>query len=133
MLFEHKYLTNPTVTHADRVVQVVKELYNALSRGKGMAKSTMEGLRELNKMYLKTTERTDAKVWEKETTQDPVVPHKSKATFNEEVTAIPTNSTPKRATMQVANLDHTTVVGNNGSPAKNTGVKFAVTAAALRI
>ena len=62
-----------------------------------MAKITMEDLRELSKMYLKTAERTDAKVWEKETTQDPVVPHKSKVTFSEEVTVIPSNPTPKKS------------------------------------
>ena len=96
-----------------------------------MAKSTMEGLRELSNMYLKTAERTDAKVWEKETTQDPVAPHKSKVTFSEEVSVIPSNPTPKRATREVANLDPTTVVGNSGSPARNTRAKFTVAAAAL--
>ena len=35
-----------------------------------MDKSTMEGLRELSKMYLKAAERTDEKVWEKETAHD---------------------------------------------------------------
>ena len=89
VFFNHEYLTNPTVTHADMVVQAAKELYNALSRKKqGMTKSTMEGLRELSKIYLKTAERTGAKAWEKETTQDPVVPHKPKVTFSEEVTVI---------------------------------------------
>ena len=36
VFFKHKYLTNPTVTHADRVraVQAAKELHNALSRKK---------------------------------------------------------------------------------------------------
>ena len=48
----------------------------------------MEGLRELSKMYLKAAERTDAKVWGKKATQDPVVPHKLKVTFSEEVTVI---------------------------------------------
>ena len=54
VFFKHKYLTNPTVTHADRVVQAARELYNALSK-KTMERtrvSTMEGLRELSKMYL---------------------------------------------------------------------------------
>ena len=34
VFFRHKYLTNPTVTHADRVVQAARELYNALSKKK---------------------------------------------------------------------------------------------------
>ena len=80
-----------------------------------MDKSTIEDLRELSKIYLKAAERTDAKVWEKEAPQDPVVPHKPKVTFSEEVTVIPTNPTPKRATREVANLDPTTVVSDNGS------------------
>ena len=43
------------MTHADRVVQAARELYNALSKKKqGMEKATMEGLRELSKMYLET-------------------------------------------------------------------------------
>ena len=54
VFFKHKYLTNPTVTHADRVVQAAKELYNALNKRKqGMDRATMEGLQELSRMYLK--------------------------------------------------------------------------------
>ena len=36
VFFKHKYLANPTVSHADGVVQAATELYNALNR-KGMA------------------------------------------------------------------------------------------------
>ena len=44
--FKHKYLTNPTVTHADRVVQAARELCNALSKKRqGIEEATMEGLR----------------------------------------------------------------------------------------
>ena len=32
VFFKHKYLTNPTVTHADTVVQAPKKLYNAPAR-----------------------------------------------------------------------------------------------------
>ena len=32
VFFKHKHLTNPTVTHADRVVQAARELYNALNK-----------------------------------------------------------------------------------------------------
>ena len=132
MFFEHKYLTNPTVTHADRVVQAARELYTALSKKKqGMDKSTMEGLRELSKLYLKTAERSDAKEWAKEATQDPIVPHKPKVTFSDKVTVMPANPTPRRATREVANLDPTTIVGNNRSTARNTRAKFVVAAAAL--
>ena len=38
---------------------------------------------------------------------------------------------PRRTAREVANLDPTTVVGNNGSPARNTRARFAVAAAAL--
>ena len=34
VFFKHKYLTNPTVTHADRVVQAARELHNTLSKKK---------------------------------------------------------------------------------------------------
>ena len=34
VFFKHKYLTDSTVTHADRVVQAARELYNALSKKK---------------------------------------------------------------------------------------------------
>ena len=34
VFFKHKYLINPTVTNADRVVQAAKELYNALNKKK---------------------------------------------------------------------------------------------------
>ena len=66
VFFKHKYLTNPTETHADIVVQAARELYNALSKKKqGMDKADMEGLRELSKLYLKTAERNDDKEWMK--------------------------------------------------------------------
>ena len=58
VFFKHKYLTNPTVTHDDRVVQAAKELYSALNKkNHGMEKATMESLRELSKMYLNIAEK----------------------------------------------------------------------------
>ena len=68
-------MTNPTVAHANRVVQAARKLYNVLSKKKqGIEKaSTMEGLRELSKMYLKTAEQFDAEEWTKEAAHDPVV------------------------------------------------------------
>ena len=85
---------------------------------------TMEGLRELSKMYLKTTE---------EAIHTPAVPHKPTATLSDNVKVIPDNPTPtpRRAIRKVANLDPTTVVGNNGLPVRNTRAKSAVTTAAL--
>ena len=38
VFFKHKYLTNPTISHADRVVNAAKELYNALVGKKARAK-----------------------------------------------------------------------------------------------
>ena len=50
---KHKYLTNPTVSHADRVVNASKELYNALVRKKqGLNSNTMQALQDLRKMLL---------------------------------------------------------------------------------
>ena len=61
VFFKHKHLTNPTVTRADRVVQAARELHNALSKKKqGIEKATMEGLRELIKIYLRTAEQYNA-------------------------------------------------------------------------
>ena len=61
---KHKYLTNPTVIHVDRVVQATRELCNALNKKKqDIEKATMEGLRELSKMYLKTAEQCDTEEW----------------------------------------------------------------------
>ena len=54
-----------------------------------------------------------------------VVPRKQKVTFSDNVAFIPTNTMPRKAVREVANLDPTTVVGNNGSPARNTRARFA--------
>ena len=60
VFFKHKYPTNPTVTHADRVVQVAKELYNILNKKKQkFERFIMEGLQELSKMYLKHAEQSN--------------------------------------------------------------------------
>ena len=76
-------------------------------------------------MYLKTAENFDAKGWTNEAIHTPAVPHKPKVTFSDNVTVMLANPTPSRATREVANLDPTTVVGNNGSPARNTRARFA--------
>ena len=70
--------------------------------------------------------------WTEEAVHTLAVSHKPKVTFSDNVTSvILANPTPRRATMEVANLDPITVVGNNGSPARKTRAKFAVVAAAL--
>ena len=108
------------------------DLYNVLSKKRqGMDKATMEGLRELSKMYLKTAEQCDTESWTKEAAPEPAVPQRQRVTFDDNVTVIPADSVPRRAAREIANLDPTTVVGNNGSPARNTRAKFAVAAAAL--
>ena len=40
VFFKHKYLTNPTATHADGVIQAAKELCNALNNNKNRAWKT---------------------------------------------------------------------------------------------
>ena len=64
VFFKYKYLTNPTVTHADRVVQVARELCIQCPQQEktGHRKGYHGRLeRELSKMYLKTAENSDAK------------------------------------------------------------------------
>ena len=96
-----------------------------------MDKADMEGLRELSKIYLKIAERNDDNEWTKRVAQEPVVQHKPRVTFSDNVTVIHDRPKPKRAAREVANLDPTTILGNNESPARNTRARFAVAAAAL--
>ena len=47
VLFKHKYLTNPTVTHVDKVVDAARALYEAFSNKKqGMSNVTMDALKQ---------------------------------------------------------------------------------------
>ena len=57
VFFKHKYLTNPTVTHADKVVNAARALHNALAKKKqGLNNQTMQGLRDLSKMFLENAQ-----------------------------------------------------------------------------
>ena len=48
----HKYLTNPTVTHTDKVVNAARALCEALSKKKkGMHNNTMESLKKLSGIF----------------------------------------------------------------------------------
>ena len=133
VFFKHKYLTNPTVTHADKVVQAAKELYNALNRKRhGMEKATMEGLKELSSMYLKMAKQSNTIIWEEEACQESNNP--PKLTFSKEVTVIPANNDqqgPKRAIKEFANLESNKIMSKDGPPARNTRSRFAAAAAAL--
>ena len=126
-------MTNPTVTHADRVVQAAKELYNALNRKRhGMEKATMEGLKELSGMYLKMAKQSNTRSWEEEACQKPNNP--PKVTFSKQVTVIPTNynqQKPKRAIREVANLESSKIISKNGPPVRNTRSRFTAAVAAL--
>ena len=88
-------------------------------------------------MYLKTAKQSNTTSWEEEavdeTTNPPTV-NSPKVTFSNEVTVIPTSSDqqePKRAGKEVANLDSSHIVNNNGPSARNTRSIFAAAAAAL--
>ena len=59
MFFKHKYLTNPTVTHADRVVQAIKELHNALSKKKTGHGQKYHGRLERTKQNVPQSSRED--------------------------------------------------------------------------
>ena len=60
VFFKHKYLTNSTVTCADRVVQAARELYDALSKKiQGMEKATYHGRPERTKQNVSQNSRED--------------------------------------------------------------------------
>jgi hypothetical protein len=70
VFFEHKYLTNPTVTHADNVVDAARALCDALSKKKqGIHNSTMESLKKLSDIFLTTAESSKDKSWEETSSQ----------------------------------------------------------------
>ena len=65
VFFKHKYLTNPTVTHADKVVDAARALCEALSKKKqGMSNGTMDALRSLSDIFLTTAKSSKDKSWE---------------------------------------------------------------------
>ena len=69
VFFKHKYLTNPTVSHADRVIAAAKALYSAMGKAKrGMSDSTMQALQSLIRIYVDTAERESGSAWKEENT-----------------------------------------------------------------
>ena len=65
VFFKHKYLTNPTVTHADKVINAARALCEALSRKKqGMQNHTMESLKKLSDIFLTTAKSNKDSSWE---------------------------------------------------------------------
>ena len=76
VFFKHKYLTNPTVTHADKVVNAARSLCEALDRKKqGMHNNTMESLKKLSDIFLTTAKSSEDSGWEelaKNTPPEPV-------------------------------------------------------------
>lgn len=72
------------------------------TKKQGMENATMEGLRELRKLYLKTAEQSDTEEFTREAVPDSVDPKKPKVTFSEHVTVIPSkpaNPIPKRVSI----------------------------------
>ena len=52
VFFKHKYLTNPIVTHADRVVNVARYLFNALNNKKrGTGSQDIHIFQDLSKLF----------------------------------------------------------------------------------
>ena len=69
VFFKHKYLTNPTVSHADRVIAAAKSLYSAIGKTKrGMSDSTMQALQSLIRIFVDTAERKSGSAWKEENT-----------------------------------------------------------------
>ena len=65
VFFKHKYLTNPTVTHTDKVVNAAKALCEALSRKKhGIQNHIMASLKKLSDIFLTTAESSKKSGWE---------------------------------------------------------------------
>ena len=60
--FKHKYLIDLVVTHADRIVNVARELFNVLHKKKsGTGNQTMQALQDLSRLFLKRAEGSDSK------------------------------------------------------------------------
>ena len=70
VFFKHKYLTNPTVTHADKAADVARALCEALSKRKqGMSNGTMDALRNLSNIFPTTAKSNKDTSWEEPATQ----------------------------------------------------------------
>ncbi|KAL7542213.1 hypothetical protein ACHAWF_015699 [Thalassiosira exigua] len=65
MLFKHKYITNPSVTHANMVVKAAHDLVAALSkRTMNASMRNLRGIRELSKIFLDTAHFKPLATWE---------------------------------------------------------------------
>ena len=143
VFFKHKYLTNPTISHADKVVNAARELYNALSRKKqGLNSTTMKALQDLSKMFLDRA-KTDQKDSWNESENQPTPPlsgvsssgiePRTSLSSTRQLTPTPPvihgpevsddvdpPQKPKRIAKELKNLQSTRVLGSNGPPSMNT-------------
>ncbi|KAL7538209.1 hypothetical protein ACHAWF_006028, partial [Thalassiosira exigua] len=73
VFFKHKYITNPSVTHADMVIKAVHDLIVTLSkRTTNASMRNLRGLKELSKIFFDTAHSEPPATWE-----DEYVPHPS--------------------------------------------------------
>lgn len=81
VFFKHKYLTNPTVTHVDTVVDAARALCKAPSKQKqGTSIGTMDTLRNLSNIFLATAKSNTDKSWEelaKQVQEQPLAVHQT--------------------------------------------------------
>jgi len=72
VFFKHKYLTNPSVTHADRVISAARELFNALNKKRrGLGSQNMQALQDLSKLFLKQAATTEGEHWSEDEVTNP--------------------------------------------------------------
>ena len=70
VFLKHKHLTNPTVTHAEKVVDAARALCKAFSKRKqGMSNGTMDALRNFSNIFRTTAKSNKDKSWEEPTKQ----------------------------------------------------------------
>ena len=70
VFLKHKHLTNPTVTHAEKVVDAARALCKAFSKRKqGMSNGTMDALRNLSNIFPTTAKSNKDTSWEEPATQ----------------------------------------------------------------
>ena len=69
VFFKQKYLTNPKVSHTDRVIDEAQSLHLALGKKKrGINDSTMQALQSLSRIFVETAEREAGISWKEEDT-----------------------------------------------------------------
>ena len=65
MFFKHKYVTNPTVIHADMVVKAFQDLYTLFQKKKNSKDDeTMQGLKEIINILLEIVQKEKTTIWE---------------------------------------------------------------------